>query len=80
MCAPAISYLLENEVAFTLHFQLCSTLYIVLQTKNDRRSASAINPVTMENMDDFCLQAGKAMHLARAKSSQQKIGHKGGQR
>ena len=40
----------------TLHFQLCSASYTVLQTKNSSRTATAINPVTTENMDNFHLQ------------------------
>ena len=40
----------------TLLFQLCSAHFTALQMKNSRRSASAINPVTMENLDDFHLQ------------------------
>ena len=40
----------------TLRFQLCSAHYTALQTKNSVRIISAINPVTMENMDDSHLQ------------------------
>ena len=41
----------ENEVAITLHFQLCFTAcYTVLQMNNSMRSASAGNPVTTENI------------------------------
>ena len=39
-----------NEVAITL---LCSAHYTGLQMKESRRSTSAINPVTMKNMDDL---------------------------
>ena len=46
------SYQLLTEVAITLLFQL---RYIMLQMKNSR-SASAINPVTMKNMDDLQMQ------------------------
>ena len=46
MRIPTINYRLKNEVAVELHFQLCSACYTALQTKNSRRSASAINAVT----------------------------------
>ena len=52
---PAINYYgLKSEVAITLHFQLSH--YTVLQMKNSRRNASAINPATMKNMADLCTQ------------------------
>ena len=45
---PMINYCLENAAAITLHFQLCSARFTVLQVKNSDRIVSAINPVTME--------------------------------
>ena len=48
--APQLS--VESEVAITLRYQLCSAHYTVLQTKNSRRSTSAINPATTKNTDD----------------------------
>ena len=50
--APTINHCLESAVAITLRFQLCSTRYTVLQTKNSVRISSAINSVTMENTDN----------------------------
>ena len=46
-----IDYLMEWEVAIMLCFQLCFARYTVLQTKNNMRSISAINPVITESMD-----------------------------
>ena len=40
------------KVAITLCFQLCSACFTALQIKHSRRSAFAINPVTMENTDN----------------------------
>ena len=55
-CAPHLSVTEKSVVAFTLHFKLlCSAHYTALQMKNTMRSISAINPVTMENTDDFYL-------------------------
>ena len=61
---PAINYCLECAVAITLRFQLFSARYTALQTKNSVRIVSAINPVTIENMDDSHLQTycREAMH------------------
>ena len=66
--APTINYHLESAVAITLCFQLCSTCYTALQTKNSVRIVSAISPVTMENTDDPHLQTycREAMHRATA--------------
>ena len=47
---------LKSEVAYTLHFQLCSARFTALQMKNSRRTASAINPATTENTDNSHLQ------------------------
>ena len=38
-----------------LCFQLYPACCTVLQMKNSRRNASAINPATMKNMDDTCI-------------------------
>ena len=47
---------------------LCSARYKVSQTKNSVKIVSAINPVTMENMDNSHLQmyCREAMHRATA--------------
>ena len=41
MYAPAIKYFFKSAVAIMLRFQLCLARYTALQTKNNRRSASA---------------------------------------
>ena len=56
---------ITDLVAIILRFQLCSAHYTVLQMKNSRRSASAINPVTMEIMDNSCLQSREVIMLPR---------------
>ena len=65
---------LKGGVSITLRFQLCSARYTVLQTKSSRRSASTINPVTMNNKDDshapsinYCL-ARKVVNTLRFQS------------
>ena len=50
--APIINYFLKSAAAIILRFRLCSVSYTALQTKNNVRIVSAINPVTMENTDD----------------------------
>ena len=50
-----------REVAIMLHFQLCSACHTVLHMKSSTRSVSAINPVTTENMDDFCYKCREAI-------------------
>ena len=51
-CTP--NYQLSKKcMAIMLEFQPYSVHYTALQMKNIMRSTSAINPVTMENMDDF---------------------------
>ena len=52
---------LKNEVAITLHLQLCSARYTVLQTKNNMISVSAINPLTME-IWTFSMIASQCSH------------------
>ena len=77
----AIKYCFERAVAITLHFQLCSAQYTVLQVKNSVRIAS---PVTMENKDNSHLQGSHAaITLPRIDTlgcQQKEMGHKGGLR
>ena len=49
----------KNEVAITLHFQLCAAHYTALQMKNITRSDSIINPVTTVNTDNSVTNVGK---------------------
>ena len=63
--SKTINYCLESAAANMLHFQLCSAHYTASQTKNSVTIISAINPVTMENMDDsrlqmYCMHRGTA--------------------
>ena len=46
---PTIKCITEREVAITLCFQLCFAYYTMLQTKNNTRSVSAVNPIATEN-------------------------------
>ena len=56
--APELMFLSEHVsqpliTAIILRFQLvCSAYYTALQTKNNRRSASTINPVTTKNTNN----------------------------
>ena len=61
------NYHLKNEVSITFCCQLCSTRYTVIRIKNCLKSTSAINIVTIKNMDDFHFE-GKPSR-ARAKST-----------
>ena len=87
ICAPpTINYCLESIAAITLCFQLCSARYTALQMKNSVRIASAINPVTTENMDDSRLQCTVGepcivlLRINTLDCQQKEMGHKGGQR
>ena len=70
------NYQLTN-VAIVLCFQLCSTHYTMLQAKNSR-SASAVNPVCMENMDDSCYKHRETIVLHESTPWAVMV-HKGGQ-
>ena len=48
-------YIYIYQLLITFHFQQCSACFTALQTKNSSGSASAINTLTTENVDDSCI-------------------------